>query len=69
MNESKVEYAILNVDKCVALVWKTNIGRVVVVEEKIDANGDLSIYDIKEGKTIDNIDLRNLLLEILPKEK
>jgi len=72
MNKSKAEYAICNIDKCVAIVWKTDIGRVVVVQDKIDINGDLSVVEIKNtsnGKVVDNVDLRNLIMEILPREE
>ena len=73
MNKSKVEYALANRDGCCAIIWQTELGRIAVVDKPLDINGDISIIDCREdsetrNRIIDNIDLRNLFMEILPKE-
>ena len=68
---SKPKYAICNLDKCVAIVWETEVGLVTVVQDKVDINGDITLFDISEcatGEKIKNIDLRDLLVSLLPKD-
>ena len=68
---SKPKYAIVNKDLCVAVVWDTEMGLVTVTNDiKIDFNCDLTLIDIT-GETnscvVNNIDLRDLLVSLLPK--
>lgn len=68
---SKPKYAIVNKDLCVAVVWDTEMGLVTVTNDiKIDFNCDLTLIDIT-GRTnscvVNNIDLRDLLVSLLPK--
>lgn len=69
MNKSKAEYAICNRTECVGIVWNTDLGRIVVMDKPIDINGDISIHECPMSGAITNIDLRNVIMEILPKEK
>ena len=68
---SKPKYAIVNKDLCVAVVWETEIGLVTVTNDiKIDFNCDLTLIDITGGTSscvVNNIDLRDLLVSLLPK--
>ena len=68
---SKPKYAIVNKDLCVAVVWDTEMGLVTVTNDiKIDFNCDLTLIDITGGTNscvVNNIDLRDLLVSLLPK--
>ena len=68
---SKPKYAIVNKDLCVAVVWDTEMGLVTVTNDiKIDFNCDLTLIDITSGINscvVNNIDLRDLLVSLLPK--
>jgi hypothetical protein len=44
MNKSKAEFFIRNGDKSPIIIWKTDIGRVAIIQDKIDINSDLEIY-------------------------
>lgn len=70
---SKPKYALCNLDSCVAIVWETEVGLVTVVQDKIDINGDITLMDISNGKPfgekIKNVDLRDLLVSILPTDR
>lgn len=70
---SKPKYALCNLDSCVAIVWETEVGLVTVVQDKIDINGDITLMDISNGKPfgekIKNVDLRDLLVSILPNDR
>jgi hypothetical protein len=65
---TKFKYAIRNGDKVLGLLWEHDaLGKVLVTDGKIDSNFDLEIKD-QNGNTVDYIDLRKFLLEILPTE-
>ena len=68
---SKPKYAIVNKDLCVAVVWDTEMGLVTVTNDvKVDFNCDLTLIDITSGESncvVNNIDLRDLLVSLLPK--
>ena len=67
---SKPKYAIVNKDLCVAVVWDTEMGLVTVTNDiKIDFNCDLTLIDITGARSgvVNNIDLRDLLVSLLPK--
>lgn len=66
---SKPKYALCNLDSCVAVVWETEVGLVTVVQDKVDINGDITLIDISNGKPIKNVDLRDLLVSILPTDR
>ena len=65
MKESKPIYAIKNGDN-ISILWDTEYGKILVAQGKIDVNVDLEIWDVETSKKVDNIDLRNVLMSILP---
>ena len=67
MKDSMPKYAIY--DSCsdfTGIVWETELGKIVTVENKMSVNGDLAIYNIETNEKVNNIDLRNVLMSILP---
>jgi hypothetical protein len=65
MKESKVLYGFKNGYDCIGLVWETELGKIITVEGKLDLTCDLQIRDIN-GKDLGDVDLRNVLMSILP---
>ena len=65
---SKEKYVLVNGDDFSAIVWETSLGNVITVEGKLDIKNDLKIYDTYTGEMISNIDLREVLLSILPQK-
>jgi hypothetical protein len=64
---SKFKYAVKNGDHILGLMWDAGNNReIFVTNGAIDINHDLEIRDC-DGNDIDNIDLKTLLLEILPR--
>jgi hypothetical protein len=49
-----------------AIVWKTDLGLITTVEGKLDPNSDLVIKNVETGDVVSDIDLRNVLMSILP---
>jgi hypothetical protein len=66
MKESKPVYIISDYEQILGMVWETELGRVVTCEGKWNIKNNLSIRDIETDEEIKNIDLRNVLMEILP---
>lgn len=64
---SKAKYAIFNYQTHIGILWENEkLGKVFVTTgEKIDPNYDLEIYDCESNQKINNIDLRDFLLETL----
>lgn len=48
------------------VVWETEKGLVVTCEGKVDVKNDILIRDIETDEEVANVDLRNLLLSVLP---
>jgi hypothetical protein len=67
MRESKPMYVIVDHEKILGLVWETELGKIVTFQGNLDIQDNLSIREVETGKEIDNIDLRNVLMSILPK--
>ena len=67
MKESKPLYAISDHEKVLGLVWETDLGKIVTVQGSFNIQHNLSIRDIHTGEEVNNIDLRNVLMEILPR--
>lgn len=65
---SKEKYALINGDDFSAIVWETSLGNIITVEGKLDIKNDLRIYDVYTGEMISDIDLREVLLSILPQK-
>lgn len=68
MKESKALYGFYDYDECIGLVWETELGKIVTLEGKLNLNNNLVIRDVETGKDIDDIDLRNVLISILPQK-
>lgn len=66
MGESKVLYGFWDGDDFSGIVWETKLGKIVTCEGKLNLNNNLMIKDAKNNN-VDNIDLRNILMEILPR--
>lgn len=68
---SKVKYAIITQEKQIGLLWENEkLGKVLVLENgvKISFNQDLEIYNVDDEKLENHVDLRDFLLEIIPKD-
>lgn len=52
----------------IGIIWDTEFGKIVTVENKMSINGNLDIREINTGNRVDNVDLRSLLMSILPLE-
>lgn len=49
-----------------AIVWETELGKIVTCEGKLNVNNNLRIKEADTNEDVDNIDLRNVLMFILP---
>lgn len=65
---SKEKYVLINGDDFSAIVWETSLGNIITVEGKLDIKNDLKIYDAHTGEMISDIDLREVLLSVLPQK-
>jgi len=64
---SNPKYVIKNGDNHVGILWENeSLGKVLTVEESIDVNFDLEIYEVETGKLVDHVDLREFIFEALP---
>lgn len=55
-----------NDDKFFAVIWETNLGNMITVKGKLDIQDNLKIYDAQSNAIVSDIDLREILLSILP---
>jgi len=67
MKESKAIYGVHDHEDFSAIVWETELGRIVTCEGKLNIKNDLFIRSIETGEDVDNMDLRNILMSILPR--
>ena len=65
MKDSKPVYVAYDGEEFTAIVWDTELGKVITMEGKINPQMDLMIKDVVEDKYVQNIDLRNVLSPIL----
>lgn len=66
MKRSEPIYAIRDREEILGIVWDTELGKIVTCEGKWNIKNDLIITDIQTGEDVDIIDLRNVLMSILP---
>lgn len=66
MKESKPLYVICDHSEALGIVWETELGKIVTIEGTINPNNNLSIKEIDSGEEISNVDLRNVIMSILP---
>jgi hypothetical protein len=68
MKESKPLYGFYDHEDFSGIVWDTELGKVVTCSGLLNPQMNLSIRDIKTGDEVDNVDLRNVLISILPRK-
>jgi hypothetical protein len=66
MKESKPIYGFYDGEDFSGIVWDTELGKIVTCNGNLDINMNLLIKDVETGKDVDDIDLRNVLMSILP---
>lgn len=66
MKDSKLLYGIRDNCDFIGAVWETELGLIVSHQGKLDLNSDLQIRCAKTQEDIKNVDLRNVLMSILP---
>jgi hypothetical protein len=67
MKPSVAKYAIYDFREFEGLVWETELGLVVSTKGKIDPNANIEIMDVETNEVLKSVDIRNLLMEILPR--
>jgi hypothetical protein len=63
--ESKPLYCAINGENFVAILWDTPKGKILTVKGEINPNYNIEIKEAKTGKTIKDIDMRNVLMDII----
>jgi hypothetical protein len=66
MKDSKALYAGMTHDGFQMIVWKTDLGLITTVQGKLDPTSDLIIKNVETGEIVSDVDLRNVLMSILP---
>jgi hypothetical protein len=66
MKKSKPLYGIRDSEDFMGLVWETELGMVVTCEGKWNIQNNLQIISVETGEDVGNIDLRNVLMSLLP---
>jgi hypothetical protein len=67
MRDSVVVLAMNNFNGFSAVLWDTEVGKVLVTQGTLSINSDISIRGMN-GEDLDSIDLRNFLMSIIPRE-
>lgn len=68
MKESKLVYGVWDHEDFTALVWETELGRIVTCEGKLNPKNNLTIRSAETNEDVSNVDLRNVLMSILPQK-
>lgn len=64
---SKPKYVVSNGNKITGILWENeNLGKVFVLQNEVDLNFDLEIFDIETNEYIDHVDLREFIFDALP---
>lgn len=66
MKNSKAIYGFRSGEEFIGLVWETDLGLVVSYEGKLDLKDDLVIRSVETGEDVKHVDLKNVLMSILP---
>jgi hypothetical protein len=66
MKDSVPMYGFTDHDGFMGIVWDTALGKIVTIEGKLNPKSNLTIREVATGKDIGDIDLRNILMSILP---
>lgn len=65
---NKVKYAIVNGDTVLGMVYEsTEYGRTVTIQEKIDLNHPVYLYDIEKQQKLEETDFIKFIWEMIPK--
>lgn len=67
MKESKLLYGITDHEDFMASVWDTELGKIVVCEGKLNVKNNLLIRSAETMEDVADIDLKNVLMSILPR--
>lgn len=67
--ESEAIYGFRDGEDFIGLVWETDLGTVVSFEGKLNLNNNLQIVSAETQEEVDSVDLRNMLMSILPIKK
>ena len=66
MRESKALYGFTDNEDFQGIVWETDKGLMVTCTGKLDIKNNISIRSVESGEDVGDVDLRNLLLSVLP---
>lgn len=66
MVNSKPIYCITDNEEFQAIIWETELGRIITCEGKLDIKNNMSVRKVETGEEVVDIDLRNVLMSILP---
>lgn len=69
MKESKALYGIWDHENFSAIVWETELGKIVTCEGRLNINNNIIIRSVDTGEDVNNVDLRNVLMSILPQNR
>lgn len=67
MKKSKPIYGLHDHEDFYATVWETELGKIITCEGKLDIKNNLMIRSVETGEDVGDIDLRNILMSILPR--
>jgi hypothetical protein len=65
MKESKVLYGFWDGKDFSGIVWETELGTVITMQGSLDPQQNLRIKSV-DGKDCEDVDLRNVLMSVLP---
>ena len=68
MKRSEPLYGFSDREDFSGIVWDTELGKIVTCSGALNPQMNLSIRDIKTGEEINSVDLRNVLMSILPQK-
>ena len=66
MRESKALYGFTDHEDFQGIVWGTGKGLIITCTGKLDIKNNISIRNVESGEDVGDVDLRNLLLSVLP---
>lgn len=66
MTDSKAIYGIHDCEDFAAIVWETELGKVITCEGKLNIKNNIVIRSCETGEDVVSVDLRNILMSILP---
>ena len=65
---NKVKYTLINADNIIGIVYESDTyGRTLVLQNKLDPNYDLKVWDIQKAERVTSVDLMEFIHSLLPK--